>query len=520
MPFYEMLFNNHVKANADKSALACDNFVYSYKELDRVVTKLAEKLQKIGVGCTDKVMLIHNNPCQYTLIMLAIIKIGAIPMPVYSKMGQSKLEAMIHSYEVNYLIKAADNIFIKIEECDTLQCKDGIETYEIERGWTYIPETQNAAANIDDMDKIKDELTVYRMFRDKDPSLERVKLILFTSGTTSTPKAIMLSQENIQANITSICDYLKLKKEDNILLIKDLSHSSSITSELFVGLFSGCKIVMTTQLPITKMILKILEKQNISVFFAVPTLLKGIMSYTKLSEYDLSKLRIINFYGASMYYKDILRLVGLFPAVNIFYSYGQTEASPRVTYIERENLLKKPSSCGRAIMNVKVHIEDKKGNILAPNVRGEVIVTGANVMLGYYKNPEKTANTVINGRLHTRDLGYMDEDGFLYITGRMDNMIISGGKNIYPEEIEGVLTSYEGVMEALCMARKKDNETSDLIAYIVLNDGYELDYEALLGYCKSNLELYKIPKEIIVVEKLEKTPSGKIKRTAIDYDIR
>ena len=210
---------------------------------------------------------------------------------------------------------------------------------------------------------------------------------------------------------------------------------------------------------------------------------------------------------------DILRLVELFPTVDIFYSYGQTEASPRVTYIERENLLKKPASCGREIKNVKVYIEDTEGNLLEPNVQGEVIVTGANVMLGYYKNPEKTANTVINGKLHTRDLGYMDEDGFLYITGRMDNMIISGGKNIYPEEIEGVLTSYEGVIEALCMARKKDNETSDLIAYIVLNEGYVLDYEGLLEYCKSYLELYKIPKEIIVVEELEKTPSGKIKRT-------
>ncbi len=513
MSFYDILFNNNVKVNAGKSALECDNTVYTYEELDRVITRLAERLQKIGVGRMDKVMLMHNNPCQYTLIMLAIIKIGAIPMPVYSKMGQSKLESMIQFYEVNYLIKAADNIFIKLEECDTLQCGEGIDTYEIERGWTYIPETQDAAANIDDVDKIKDGLIVYRMFRDQDSSLELVKLILFTSGTTSTPKAIMLSQENIYANITSICDYLKLEKEDNILLIKDLSHSSSITSELFVGLFTGCKIVMTTQLPITKMILKILEKQNISVFFAVPTLLKGIMSYTKLPEYDLSKLRIINFYGASMYYMDILRLVELFPTVDIFYSYGQTEASPRVTYIERENLLKKPASCGREIKNVKVYIEDTEGNLLEPNVQGEVIVTGANVMLGYYKNPEKTADTVINGKLHTRDLGYMDEDGFLYITGRMDNMIISGGKNIYPEEIEGVLTSYEGVIEALCTARKKGNETSDLIAYIVLNEGYVLDYEGLLEYCKSYLELYKIPKEIIVVEELEKTPSGKIKRT-------
>lgn len=507
MTFYEHLLKNNIKSNADGPALVCDGIAYTYKELDAEIVNLVEKFKSIGIDTNDKVMFMHKNPCKYALILLAIIRIGAIPMPLYSKMGQLKLEEIINTYEPNYFIKSGDNNFIKLEESDMLHIVQPIEFFEIENEWINVEATQ------DKTKKHKNsELIVHRLSEKKDLSLELVKLILFSSGTTSAPKAIMLSQDNIFANIVSICDYLKPKMKDKILLIKDLSHSSSITSELFVGLYSGCEIVMTEKLPINKIILKLLESKRINILFAVPSLLKGIMTYPRLAEYDLSDLRIINFYGASMFYKDIVKLVNILPYSNIIYSYGQTEASPRVTYIEKEDLLKKSKSCGRAIRGVKVHIESKKGEIVGPNIVGEVIVKGPNVMLGYYKNQEKTAKTVIDGNLHTGDLGYMDEDGFLYITGRIDNMIISGGQNIYPEEIENVLISHESIYEALCVEKKKDNETSELIAYIVLKKGAIYDYKSIINHLKKNLELYKLPKDIIIVEELEKTPSGKIKR--------
>lgn len=356
------------------------------------------------------------------------------------------------------------------------------------------------------------ELNIYGIYKEHDISLRQTKIILFTSGTTSAPKAIMLSEENLLSNIMSISEYLKLKKDDTILLIKDLSHSSSITSELFVGLFNGCRIIMTTRLPLTRNILNIIDTKRVSIFFAVPTIVKGIMTYSQLNNFDLSSLRILNFYGAPMNYLDILHLLEIFPKINVIYSYGQTEASPRITYNERANLINKPASCGRPIKNVAVHIEDKNGTILGPMNQGEIVVTGPNVMLGYYKNPEKTLQVKKGNKLYTGDLGYLDEDGFLYITGRSDNLIISAGKNIYPEEIEGVLTTYEGIVEALCVEEKGNNEISNLIAYVVLNHGSKLDYNQLFNYCREHLELYKIPKQVIIVNELEKTPSGKVKR--------
>lgn len=490
MSFYEVLFNNNIQLHSDKIALECDGDSYTYEQLDVTVENFAKEFKRIGIGPHSKVMLMHGNPCRYTLIMLAILKVEAIPMPLYSKISQSKLEVMIESFEPNFLIKADDNDLIKLEDSERLSKKCSVLLNEM----------------------VDEKLMAYSLCRETDMSLAAVKLILFTSGTTSVPKAIMLTQDNIMSNIYSICDYLKPVSDDNILLIKDLSHSSSITSELFIGLFVGCKIVMTTKIAMNQVVLKLLQNKAISLFFAVPTLLKGIMEYKKFGEYDLSHLRIINFYGASMYYKDILKLVDLFPQANIFYSYGQTEASPRVTYIDKKDLLVKNKSCGRAIKNVSVHIEDENGCRLDSNVIGEIVVSGMNVMLGYYRNLAKTQKTVIDGMLHTGDYGYMDDDGFLYIIGRKDNMFISSGKNIYPEEIEGVLTSNKYIMEALCLERKKDNGTSEIIANVVLKDDNKFDYNEVIDYCKQYLELYKLPKEINVVPALEKTPSGKIKR--------
>lgn len=490
MTFFDKLLIRGIKENANGIALECDEKSYTYKELEQKVVQLADYFSKYGIGKGDKVIILHEHPLKFSLILLAMFYLEAVPLPVYSKTGRTKLEGMIKFYDVNYVIKSNENS--EIDFGNERKCNN-----EFER--------------VSDIVKIVAS-DIYHMCSEKDDDIEQVKIILFTSGTTSTPKGIMLSEKNICSNVAAISDYLVLDVQDNILLIKDLRHSSSIIGELLVGLYNGCKIVMTTQLPLAAIILKLMERQKISVFFAVPTILNGIMTYSKLGNYDLSHLRIINFYGASMNYRDIEALIGLFPDTNIIYSYGQTEASPRVTYIQKQDLLRKPASCGKPIRNVSVCIVNAEGKEVLPLVRGEIVVSGPNVMLGYYRNSERTAQVKINNSLHTRDLGYVDEDGFLYVTGRLDNMIISAGKNIYPEEIEGVLTSYNGILEALCIGQKKDNNTNDLVAYIVLKQGVELELADVFAYCEQNLEIYKIPKKLIVVDKLEKTPSGKIVR--------
>lgn len=477
MSLYNSILKKGLIINKNGTAIVCDGIRYSYDEFDQKVTNFAIQLKEIGVSKGSKVMICIENPLDFVIALFSISLIGAVIMPIYAKTGIDKIEAVIKDYDINFIIRnnSNDRLFLEYFSLDK-------------------------------------NLAIYRYSDKVDISLNNIKLILFTSGTTSIPKAIMLSTDNICSNVQAISNYLKLRPEDNILLIKDLSHSSSIIGELFVGLKNGCTIILTSKLPTTTTILRLMDQENISIFFAVPTLLKAMMVHDRLHTYNLSNLRVINFYGAAMPMEDILRLINTFETVNIIYSYGQTEASPRITYIEKNDLLKHPGSCGKAIENVEVQIVDPNGNKVQAGVQGEITISGPNVMQGYYRNEEKTKSTIRNNRLFTGDIGMTDQEGFLYVTGRMDNMIISAGKNIYMEEIEGVLLTYECILEALILAKQNENSTYQLVGYVVVKKGVILDKSRLFVYLRDRLENYKIPKDIVIVDSLQKTASGKILR--------
>lgn len=479
MSLYKKIFMDGMCNNCAGTALVMGEKEYSYYEVDKIVGELAQIFSKKGIVTGDKVIVTSNNPLSFSLILLSLMRIGAIPMPVYVKIGCLKLTNLIETYTVNFMVTDVDSF-------DLPYAHERIEKFS--------------------------DINLYKLNNNRDVDLVKVKLILFTSGTTSTPKAIMLSEDNICSNVEAISAYLKLKRNDNILLVKDLSHSSSIIGELLVGLYNGCKVIFSEYLPMPMTILNMLSSYKISVFFAVPSLLKGIIEFPQLKKFDLSALRIINFYGSSMNSSDIDRLIKIFSGVNIIYSYGQTEASPRVTYIEKKDILKHPGSCGRPIEKVCVKILNIDDRECDAYEIGEIIVEGPNVMQGYYCNYEKTRQVIRQNRLYTGDYGYIDKEGFLYIVGRKDNMIINSGKNIYLEEVEGILLAYPGIMEVLVQPQFENSGTCELLAYIVVDERLEIDKLNLLSFCKDRLELYKIPRDVFVVKELKKTPSGKIIR--------
>lgn len=478
MLYSEILLNGLI--NKGEVAIICDDIVYTYKELIYEVDKIALGLSKEGIKKNSKVMVLVEDPVQFTKLIFAINKIKAVCIPIYGKTGKDKIVQIIDKYDINFIIKSDD--------------------WNIEQlPYPYV--------------KLQNSVIIYKYSKKIDNTIDNVELILFTSGTTSIPKAIMLSNDNIISNVLSISEYIKPSLNDKIFLIKNLSHSSSIIGELFVGIRSGCTIVMTKKLPITSTILKIMQKEKITIFFSIPTLLVGIIKYPKIGEYNFENLRIINFYGSKMSKENILKLIKIFPYSNIIYSYGLTEASPRVTYIEKKDLILKLGSSGKPIRNVQVKIENKTGEYVNGYEVGEIVVSGPNVMQGYYKDFEKTKETIHSGKLFTKDMGYIDDDGFLFVNGRKDNMFISAGKNIYPEEIENVLSSYSDIQEALVKCISNESGIARIWAYVKMVDNKELDTNDIFKYCKLNLENYKIPYKIIAVKELKKTPTGKIMRS-------
>ena len=472
----ETLFNfvqEGMKKNRNGRALQYQEKILSYEELSVAVLKKNKLLQEKGITAKCKVAIVLSNPMDYILNAIAVSKLNAVILPIYPNTGVGKIEGIVSKYDINYIISS-----VKLE-------------YE---------------SIFED-----DRVVVYKYSDEIDESMSDVMAILFTSGTTNTPKAIMLTNDNISSNVIAISAYLKPTIEDNILLIKSLYHSSTLIGELLVGLYNGCFIVVSTQLPVATVMLNLLEQKEINIFFAVPSLLKEIIVSKDREKYNLNKLRIVNFYGAPMNVVDIKKLSEVLPNTNIIYSYGQTEASPRGTYIERKDLLIKSGSSGKAIQGVKIDIINDENQSVKPFEKGQIVVCGPNVMKGYYRNEEKTIITLIDGWLHTGDIGYLDEDGFLYVVGRKDNMVISAGKNIYLEEIENILNEMNGIKEVLVQAKLDENSIARIESFVILSDK-KLTVEEIQNYCLYKLENYKVPRKITIVDYLEKTNSGKIKR--------
>ena len=448
----------------EKIAIKYKDVELSYSELDDVIKKIADEcfadIERCNIG------IVVNSPMLFTMSLMAVSYLGCVAVPIYAHTGKEKIKELVKQFSLEYVIFEKGYDVLNCEESTTV-LSDLIIHKEVSVG--------------------------------KNHSDKNCEIILLTSGTTGAPKGIMLSRDNIKSNVEAIGDYLRLTLNDKIFMVKNMNHSSSIIGELLVGLDNMCTIVFNSKVLTASSMVNSICDNNITVFFAVPTILREIiLKHKQLNLEKIGHLRIINFYGAPMSSQDIDKLVELLPNCNLIYSYGLTEASPRVTYIMGSDLLKKAGSSGRPIKNVKIEISNK-----GIDNNGEIVVSGPNVMLGYYNDAEKTRKTIVDGKLYTGDYGYIDEDGYLYVQGRKDNMIISAGKNIYPEEIEQVLQTAEGVKEVLVRNISDDKGVEKFIAYIVTDD-IEPNMSSLFEVCKNRLENYKIPSKFVYVKELEK----------------
>lgn len=456
----------------EKIAIKYKDVELSYSELDDVIKKIADEcfadIERCNIG------IVVNSPMLFTMSLMAVSYLGCVAVPIYAHTGKEKIKELVKQFSLEYVIFEKGYDVLNCEESTTV-LSDLIIHKEVSVG--------------------------------KNHSDKNCEIILLTSGTTGAPKGIMLSRDNIKSNVEAIGDYLRLTLNDKIFMVKNMNHSSSIIGELLVGMDNMCTIVFNSKILTASSIINSIYDNNITVFFAVPTILREIILKYKQNDLNkVNKLKIINFYGAPMSSEDIIKMTKLFPKCNLIYSYGLTEASPRVTYIMGLDLLKKIGSSGIPIKNVKVEIANKERDN-----SGEIVVSGPNVMLGYYNDVERTKKVIVDGKLYTGDYGYIDNDGYLYVFGRKDNMIISAGKNIYPEEIEQVLQSVTGVKEVLVQNISNDMGIEKFIAYIV-TDKIKPDKKTLFEVCKNKLENYKIPSKFVYVKELKKTPSGKIIR--------
>lgn len=328
--------------------------------------------------------------------------------------------------------------------------------------------------------------------------------IIYTSGTTGKPKGAVLTHTNLASNAWGISEALDIGPEDNLLCVLPMFHSFAWTATVMDALLQGGRItIMETFQP--KDAVKTIHEEEVTIVCGVPTMFGYYLSQGSSEAYE--KVRLFVSGGASLPGEIITSFKQKF-GIDITEGYGLSEASPVVT-VNRIGKVR-PGTIGFPLTDIEVRIQNPEGLILPAGEVGELVTRGPNVMIGYFNQPDATAEAIVDGWLHTGDMAKIDEDGYVTIVDRLKDTIIVGGLNVYPREVEEIIYQYPGIQEAAVIGAPDTLRGEVVIAYIVLKEGAQYDRKALFHHLQENLANFKLPKEIILIDSLPKNATGKI----------
>lgn len=345
-----------------------------------------------------------------------------------------------------------------------------------------------------------------------DQDLKDVVVLLPTSGTTSKSKRVMLTNYGLLANIKAHCEALHLTSEEVGLIQLPMMFGYCNTAQFLAHIYLGASSVIGENHFLIGDFYRTVERWKITNFTTVPSILLTFSKNQKRIN-NISTLKKICFGGGAISVEQLEKIITMFPNIKFIQTYGLTEAGPRVTALPEDSYVRKIGSVGKAIPNVYINIVDDNNQSLPKGKVGEIIVKSDGVMKGYFKNPEDTKKILRRGWLYTGDLGYLTEDDFLYVVGRKKNIIISGGLNICPEEVEKVLLLHSNILDAKVYGKEDELYGEIVCADIVVKNNNPDLIKTLKMFCKEKLSKYKVPAYFFIVNKIEKTYNGKTERS-------
>jgi long-chain acyl-CoA synthetase len=331
-------------------------------------------------------------------------------------------------------------------------------------------------------------------------------VIMYTGGTTGRPKGVMISHGNLYWNATTLAEMADIEPGDMSLLALPVSHLFGLIAAI-TGQVLGVRGVLLPWFT-ADAVLEAVQRHRVTYIPMVPTMAMYLLQHPDAGRYDTSSLKTVVLSAAPVTIELKEAFAEAFDC-EVVEAYGQTEASPAIA-VERRGEERRPGSCGRALNGVEVAILDDGGRPVLPGEVGEICAKGPGVMTGYHNLPDATEEALRDGWLHTGDMGYMDEDGYLYVTDRKKDLIIRGGLNVYPRDVEEVLFAHPAVAEAAVVGRPDEVMGEEVAAFVILRPGAEVTEEELLAYSRERLAKYKSPREIHFVSVLPKSPIGKV----------
>ncbi|MBT2735108.1 fatty acid--CoA ligase family protein [Bacillus sp. ISL-7] len=508
-------FEESAKNFSTKPAYYFMDQACTYAELNGAITKFASGLEKLGVKKGDHIALLLGNSPHFVISLYGALRLGVTVIPVNPIYTADEISYILNNGDVKVVI-ALDLAIPLVEKVHTFLPK--IKNY-IFCETTPNSRIESKIENLSGSSKMKSFTAIVASgeLNFKGPNLEDddTAIILYTSGTTGKPKGAMLTHNNLYSNAKDVSEYLKMNPDDRIVTVLPMFHVFCLTVALNAPLLSGATLLIAPKFS-PKEIFELIKNNQATVFAGVPTMFNFLFQFPDGNPEDLKSLRLCISGGASL---PVALLKNFEQKFNVVVSegYGLSEASP-VTCFNPLDRPRKPGSIGTSILRVENKILNELGEEVPVGEVGELIVRGPNVMKGYYKMAEETAAAIRNGWLHTGDLARMDEDGYFYIVDRKKDLILVGGYNVYPREVEEVIYNHLDVVEVAVLGVPDPNLGEAVKAYVVSkNPG--LTAEQLLDYCREHLAKYKLPSSIEFIEELPKNTTGKILRRALKEQV-
>jgi long-chain acyl-CoA synthetase len=451
----------------ERVALRLDEVELTYRELDERAGRLAAVLRSRGVAPGDRVGLMLPNVPAFAVAYHGILRAGAVVVP---------LNVLLKEREVAfYLADSGARMLLGADDAEG--ALDGIEP---------LPPVARAG--------------------------DDTAVILYTSGTTGTPKGAELTHDNLRRNAEVSQAIFALRPEDVLLGALPLFHAFGQTSALNTAIRTGAGLTLLPRFDPGRA-LEILERDRVTVFLGVPTMYAAMLAHPGAERVDASSLRLCVSGGSSLP-AEVMRAFEARFGCQILEGYGLSETSP-VCSFNHPDRPRKPGSIGTPIAGVQMRVVDDEGRELAAGEVGEIVVRGHNVMKGYWGQPGATAEAIRDGWLHTGDLARVDEDGYLFVVDRKKDLIIRGGYNVYPREVEEVLYEHPAVREAAVVAVPDPTLGEEVGAAVALRPGCHVEPEELRDFVAERLAAFKYPRRVWLVDELPKGATGKILKSAI-----